>query len=221
MLNATLTDDELQGADPGGAGVLIDLGGGAPGFDIGTGQQIPADPLKPFASEAMAAELLRRHPELGQQPAPAQQPAAPGAQPGAGDQRQADPGALVQEVTARLGGIQGILDEARKIDGLEPGDIAQLQRVLGSGQFSAADLANPNVRDTILGRAKGVAYDRKFGQPPGGPAQQPAPVTPGGVAPRDGLTREELARITELAPRLNVSVEDLKKQYIERKKEPA
>jgi hypothetical protein len=191
-----------------------------PAFELGDGTRLPpggapSGPPHPSMPDPMAAGMGAGSPDAGG----ADLPAGPG-DPGAGDPAQARLHQLVHDLAEREHLVAQIISEIdAALGGLHGNDVHTLHQMLRAPDMTPAALRSLHSNGLLVTHAKGLAYDRLASGSGGG--QSPAPVTPGGGASRDGLSVAELRQIKELAPRLNVPVEELKAQYAARKRQSA
>jgi hypothetical protein len=190
----------------GGVDPLLDDG---PAFELGDGRR-----LSPHLTEAAtdippggdAADLIGEEPDGDDSP-------------GATDPMQDHLQHLVHILAEREHLVEQIISEIDEaIGGLHSQDVTTLHHMLRAPSMTPEALRSLHTNGVLVTHAKGLAYDRLASQ---GAAQTPAPITPGGGISRDSLTVDELRRIKELAPRLNVPVEELKAQYTARKRQSA
>jgi hypothetical protein len=136
-------------------------------------------------------------------------------EPESGDREYEGLESVMQQVAERDALVEAILDEIDEhVGSLDGRDLRALGQILRSPDMTPDALRQLHERGILMTQAKGMAFDRMHRSP----GHAAAPVTPGGMQRQGGLSREELQRIHDLAPRLRVPVEELKAQYIARKR---
>jgi hypothetical protein len=211
-------DPQIDNLPPGGPGSYESA--------LGSGLEGGQD-LSQCSDQELAQELMRRYPdaleadnEVGDELDDLEMPSSP--EPRYSESRYAGAEDPVDEIVRRLAERDAVVDHVINeiedhLGQLDPQDVRALRQLLKAPDMTPDALRELHAHGLLLTHAKGLAYDRLHAQGAGG--HTAAPVTPGAGSPRDGLSVAELNRIRELAPRLQVPVDELKAQYVARKRQ--